>query len=88
MLLAIGSDIEVLTEAVHSSSQTIDSRHFAEEFIRRKRQADKGVFEPSGTGSPSAGKPANDWSAVAKKGPPAAVGQEPFKIAKRKGGRK
>jgi len=87
-LLAIGTDVEVLTEAVHSSSQTIDSRHFAEEFVRRKKQADKGVFEPSSTASPSSAKPVNDWSAVAKKGPPSAVNQEPFKIAKRKGGRK
>ncbi|KAF2435879.1 hypothetical protein EJ08DRAFT_579761 [Tothia fuscella] len=90
VLLVLGTDVEILTEAVHGASQTIDSRHFAEEFIRRKKQADKGVFEPSSTSSPSTGKPGNDWSAVAKKGPPAVVtpGQEPFKIAKRKGGRK
>jgi PERQ amino acid-rich with GYF domain-containing protein len=89
-LLAVGPDATLVTEIVHSSSQTIDSRHFAEEFLRRKKQADKGVFEPSSTASPSAAKPVNDWSAVAKKGPPttAAVSQEPFKIAKRKGGRK
>jgi len=90
-LLAFGSDIEIITEAVHSSSQTIDSRHFAEEFVRRKKQADKGIVEPSATASPSTAKMSeNAWSAVAKKGQqPAPVVQEaPFKMAKAKGRRK
>ena len=42
-LLQLGTDPTVLTEAVHASSQTIDSRHFAEEFIRRRKLADKGI---------------------------------------------
>jgi len=89
-LLAIGSDVEVLTEVVHSSSQTIDSRHFAEEFVRRKKQADKGIVEPSSTASPSSAKSAeNAWSAVAKKGqPPVASQEQAFKLAKTKGRRK
>lgn len=91
MLMAMGSDISIITEVVHSSSTVMDSRHFAEEFIRRRDRAAKGLIEPT-TASPSGGKSGNDWSAVAKKGPvaasPSTAQQEPFKIAKRKGGRK
>jgi PERQ amino acid-rich with GYF domain-containing protein len=42
-LLQLGTDPTILTEAVHASSQTIDSRHFTEEFIRRRKLADKGI---------------------------------------------
>ncbi|KIW08647.1 uncharacterized protein PV09_00602 [Verruconis gallopava] len=95
-LLVLPSEIDIITEAVHSSAQTIDSRHFAEEFVRRKKQADKGVIEPSTTASPSTAK-ANDnaWSAVAKKGQTTAASSTPvpaasgeFKVAKAKGRRK
>lgn len=92
MLLNLGSDIEILTEAVHQNAKTLDSRHFAEEFVRRKKQADKGVVEPLGTASPVNKQAAeNAWSAVAKKGQaPAvpAVAEPAFKMAKTKGRRK
>jgi PERQ amino acid-rich with GYF domain-containing protein len=42
-LLQLGTDVSILTEAVHASSQTIDSRHFADEFVRRRKLADKGI---------------------------------------------
>ena len=42
-LLQLGTDPTILTQAVHASSQTIDSRHFADEFIRRRKLADKGI---------------------------------------------
>jgi len=89
-LLAIGSEVDIITEAVHGSAQTIDSRHFAEEFVRRRKQAEKGIVEPSTTASPGTAKPnENAWSAVAKKGqtPTPAANQE-FKVAKAKGRRK
>ena len=66
-----------MTEAVHSVSTTIDSRHFAEAFLRRRKQAERGVFEPAttsgGTNSPAnadarTGAGAGGWSEVAKKG--------------------
>lgn len=46
----------------------MDGRHFAEEFIRRKKLADKGIFEkqPTDTQAGSSG----GWSEVAKKGGP------------------
>lgn len=64
----------MITEAVHQASTTIDSRHFAEEFIRRKKLADKGLVDtslPTKSASPaSAGvDKSGGWSEVAKKGP-------------------
>lgn len=71
-LIFFPAEAELITEAVHGSSSTIDSRHFAEEFIRRKRLADKGLVDTSTP--PKSGSPANaapgGWSEVAKKGPP------------------
>lgn len=58
-------------EAVHISSGTIDSRHFAEEFIKRKKLADRGVVESvalkSASPSNAGGAAAGGWSEVAKK---------------------
>lgn len=72
-LVNLPPDTELITEAVHGVSNTIDSRHFAEEFIRRKRLADKGLVDSS---VPKSLSPANGntggtggWSEVAKKGP-------------------
>jgi PERQ amino acid-rich with GYF domain-containing protein len=78
-LQQLGLDPDVLTEAVHFASTTIDSRHFTAEFIRRHKLAEKGVApEPSGllpsaTGgaaATSSGAAAGNggWSEVAKKG--------------------
>jgi PERQ amino acid-rich with GYF domain-containing protein len=60
---------DIITEAVHSASDTLDSRHFAEEFLKRRRLAEKGVVTPANTASPSESKAAGGgWSEVAKKG--------------------
>jgi len=89
------SDIDVITEAVHSVSQTMDSRHFAEEYVRRRALAEKGKIVEMHAGlSQSAHHAQNEskgWSEVARKGPVnAAKAQEEsnaFKIvpAKKKG---
>ena len=74
-LLAFPPEADIVTEAVHSVSNTIDSRHFAEEFLRRRKLADKGQFDASSigkAGSPASvdrGQTAGGWSEVAKKGP-------------------
>lgn len=74
-LVFLPPDSDMLTEAVHSASSTIDSRHFADEFIRRKKLADKGLIDtsaPPKSASPSAanvGGGGGGWSEVAKKGP-------------------
>lgn len=100
-LIFFPAEAELITEAVHGSSSTIDSRHFAEEFIRRKKLADKGLVDtstPPKSGSPAnaAGGSAGGWSEVAKKGPAkpetpkddAANGNFRVVAPKKKGGKK
>jgi PERQ amino acid-rich with GYF domain-containing protein len=68
-LLSFPADAEIITESVHSASNTIDSRHFAEEFLRRRRLADKGLIDERNTSSPAENKSGGSgWSEVAKKG--------------------
>lgn len=83
---------------MHAISKTIDSRHFAEEFVRRRKLADKGVVESSGTASPAGAagaaenKTGGGWSEVAKKGPLVKEKEEisGYKVvpAKKKGGKR
>ncbi|KAI9693165.1 MAG: hypothetical protein M1822_005161 [Bathelium mastoideum] len=91
-LMALPFDSDMITEAVHSSSQTIDSRHFAEEFIRRRKLADRGMVDPTGTSSPASATESKSggWSEVAKKGPAAKEEPNNFKVvaAKKKGGKR
>ncbi|KAK5135648.1 hypothetical protein LTR08_004949 [Meristemomyces frigidus] len=68
--IIVALDADGVTETVHGASMTIDSRHFAEEFFRRKRLAEKGQVDLSGGGGKSgspAGMLAGGWSEVAKK---------------------
>lgn len=53
---------------MHSASHTLDSRHFAEEFLRRRKLADKGIIDTTSVSSPSEAKAGGGWSEVAKKG--------------------
>lgn len=68
---------QLIAEAVYGCSKTMNGNHFAEEYIRRKKLADKGVVERQPTSSsssaaatPGEGKAAGGggWSEVAKKG--------------------
>lgn len=74
--------MEAIKDAVYSSSQLIDGRHFAEEFVRRRKLADKGVVEPSNSGSGSGFSTAGSsgWNEVAKKGPPKEDPTAGFKV--------
>ena len=66
-LAVLPLDTGLIADAVYANSTTMDGRHFAEEYVRRKKLAEKGVVEkqppaeikPSGTGG--------GWSEVAKK---------------------
>lgn len=58
------TDSEIIADAVYAHSTTMDGRHFAEEYVRRKKLADKGVISKVDS-SASAG--AGGWSEVAKK---------------------
>ena len=57
----------ILSEAVYGYSTTMDGRHFAEEFVRRKRLADKGIIEKEPASAGVDGKNSG-WNEVAKKG--------------------
>ena len=64
-------ELDLLSESVFSNCKTLDSRRFAEEFIRRRRLADKGII-PEASSSPgfvggSENKGNGGWSEVAKK---------------------
>lgn len=92
-------ETEIISDSVYANSPTLDGRRFAEEFIRRRKLADKGIVESSASGSngfaPSTSaenKAGGGWSEVAKKGPSNAAKDEPasaFKVvaAKKKGRR-
>lgn len=69
-LLSFPSELELITETVHSATHNIDSRHYAEEFLRRRKLADKGLFDERNTASPAENKSGGGWSEVAKKGNP------------------
>lgn len=58
-------DTGLIADAVYANSTTMDGRHFAEEFVRRKKLAERGVVEkqPDNKGGNGGG-----WSEVAKKG--------------------
>jgi PERQ amino acid-rich with GYF domain-containing protein len=82
-ILKFPTDPEILIDVVHGSSQTLDSRHFTEEFIRRRKLADKGISVESHGSMPAlpsnaaaaiaaagaSGNSGGGWSEVAKKSP-------------------
>ncbi|CAG8962307.1 hypothetical protein HYFRA_00005362 [Hymenoscyphus fraxineus] len=75
MLLDCPAEPSIIADAVYGSSQLMDGRRFAEEFLRRRKLAEKGVIEPSNTGSGTSfstagAQSSGGWSEVAKKGPP------------------
>src|SRR5438046_8014893 len=93
-------EADIISEAVYASSQLMDGRRFAEEFLRRRKLADKGIIESANngngnglaTGSESKGS-SGGWNEVAKKGPVNTAKEEPgsaFKVvaAKKKSGKK
>ncbi|KAI9773026.1 MAG: hypothetical protein M1835_006210 [Candelina submexicana] len=98
-LLSFPPDAEIISESVYANSPTLDGRRFAEEFIRRRKLADKGLVDPSthaSTGFSPVGNTENrtsgGWSEVAKKGPVNGAKEEPssaFKVvAPKKKGKK
>lgn len=80
----------ILSEAVYQHSTTMDGRHFADEFVRRKKLADRGMFdkEPVATGGEA--KNGGGWNEVAKKGGSAVPKEEPtagFRVVPAKKGK-
>lgn len=89
VLMALPLEVDITSEAVYGAHETIDSRHFAEEIIRKRKLADKGVIEPAVVTPTTIGRSSNGgWSEVAKKSAAPAPKEETneFKvIPKRKG---
>lgn len=98
-LCLLPPESEIISDSVYANSQTLDGRRFAEEFVRRRKLADKGIVDPAtpsginGAGQDTKGS-AGGWSEVAKKGPANATareeqGNQAFKVvaAKKKGKR-
>lgn len=61
-------DPMLLSEAVYGYSTTMDGRHFAEEFVRRKKLADKGVVDKESSVHETKTNNNGGWNEVAKKG--------------------
>lgn len=77
-LLFLPAEAEIISDSVYANSQTLDGRRFADEFIRRRKLADKGVVDPvspSAFGTEQSGS--GGWSEVAKKGSAASVAATP-----------
>ena len=103
-LLMLPPEPDIISDSIYSSSTTLDGRRFAEEFIRRRKLADKGVVPDSSAsgGSQSAfgsnisntaenKSSGGGWNEVAKKGGQAsdAAKNEAFKVvAGKKKGRR
>ena len=95
-LLLLPLETEIISDSVYAHSQTLDGRRFAEEFVRRRKLADKGIVDPAANGatptSTTDNKSAGGWSEVAKKGPTGVAKEDTnsaFKVvaAKKKGKR-
>ncbi|TAQ91560.1 hypothetical protein B7494_g86 [Chlorociboria aeruginascens] len=74
----------LIADSVYANSQLMDGRRFAEEFLRRRKLAEKGVVEPANVGSGSGFSTAGGWSEVAKKGPPKEEPTAGFKVVPNK----
>jgi PERQ amino acid-rich with GYF domain-containing protein len=91
-LLVLPAEREIIREAVYGSSKVLNGDRLSEEWLRRRKLADKGIVEPAADlNSPVIGDKQNSgWNEVAKKGPvkeesPAAAA---FKVVAKKKGRK
>ncbi|KAJ9301918.1 hypothetical protein DTO271G3_784 [Paecilomyces variotii] len=93
-LLLLPAEAEIISDSIYANSQTLDGRRFAEEFIRRRKLADKGIVDPVSTSAFADKGSSGGWSEVAKKGSSNAHREEDngnaaFKVvaAKKKGKR-
>lgn len=68
-LEALPLDTGIIADAIYASSDIMDGRHFAEEYVRRKKLAEKGVAEkqPTPSAEPKSSSSGGGWSEVAKK---------------------
>ncbi|KAI9731608.1 MAG: hypothetical protein M1818_007738 [Claussenomyces sp. TS43310] len=93
LLSGFPAEASIVADSVYANSQLMDGRRFAEEFIRRRKLAEKGIVENAntGTGFSTVGEPKSTggWSEVAKKGPSKEEPAAGFKVVpNKKKGRK
>lgn len=76
-LLLLPAETDIISDSVYANSQTLDGRRFAEEFIRRRKLADKGIIDPVSSNAFSEQKGSTGgWSEVAKKSSSASSNRE------------
>ncbi|KAH6610125.1 hypothetical protein Trco_000145 [Trichoderma cornu-damae] len=66
-LAVLPLDTGLIADAVYANSTTMDGRHFAEEYVRRKKLAEKGVVEKQPQAESKSSSSSGGWSEVAKK---------------------
>lgn len=66
-LLLEFDDPELIRLALYEAKSAVDPPYFAQEFIRRKKQADRGIWEPVPVSEAKAASSGGGWSEVAKK---------------------
>ncbi|EER29147.1 hypothetical protein D8B26_000430 [Coccidioides posadasii str. Silveira] len=98
-LLLLPPETEIISDCVYANSQTLDGRRFAEEFVRRRKLADKGIVDPIpttggnmfGAGLSDSKGASDGWNEVAKKGSANAHrddGNTAFKVVSKKKGKR
>ena len=95
-LIALPPEAEIISDSIYGNSKTLDGHRLAEEFLRRRKLADKGIVDPSSNAvaaiSNSEPKSGGGWNEIAKKGPANTAKEDTnsaFKVvaAKKKGKR-
>jgi len=49
-LLSLPPELDIISDSIYSASPTLDGRHFAQEFVRRRKMAEKGQLPPDANG--------------------------------------
>ena len=68
-LVSLPAEPELIADSVYSASQLLDGRRIAEEFVKRKKLAEKGIVVENGSAGGDGAKTGAGWNEVAKKGP-------------------
>lgn len=66
-LLLEFDDPELIRMALYEAKSVVDPPYFSQEFLRRKKQADRGIWEPVPISEAKAASSGGGWSEVAKK---------------------
>ncbi|KAK6853767.1 hypothetical protein PG995_010579 [Apiospora arundinis] len=66
-LLEMPLEADIIAEIIYGNSKTMNGQHFATEFIRRKKLAEKGVVEKQTIDVPAQAGNTGGWNEVAKK---------------------